>query len=245
MKRNTKKQLRVSIVEGANAGDTLLREMWRLRLDFLNLTIPEAEDWRKFSGFCTRPNTLLINFFDEAGGLQGYFTFSFNPVEHENRKALLIHSKYYYVRPAYRGHSKITSAAWRLLPGIFRRFGLRRIYFVAFSFPTSFVSLSRTFGRVLTVQDEQTPAWEKTILENFARSLTNQDWDEQRKLIVNQNVPIGEDRPVTPSVQQLHSQYLSINPDWMSGISLPIMMKFDWATIKSVLHTSLRRSRRH
>ncbi len=124
------------------------------------------------------------------------------------------------------------------------RFGLRPIYFVAFSFPTSYVSLTRTFGRTMAIQDADTPEWEKTVLEAYAESHSGKDWDKQKKLIVNQNIPIGEDRPASENVADLRSKYQSINPNWEEGISMPIMMKFDVATIKSVLKTSLRRLKR-
>jgi len=243
-KSKVKKKLSAEIVEGSSASESLLRAMWRLRLDFLNLSISEDDDWEKFSDICRRENTLLITFVDLSGELQGYYTFAFNPVNHEKRKALLIHAKYYYVRPAFRGHPKITSSSWQLLPGIIWRFGFRRIYFVAFSFPTSYVSLSRTFGRAMAIQDDATPNWEKMVLANYAKDQTGSDWNEQQNLIFNQNIPVGEDKPASKNVMHLQQHYQSINPNWTQGISMPIMMKFDMATIKSVLKTGLRRKKR-
>ena len=196
-----------------------------------------------FRSILNKDNTLIFSFWGE-GALQGYFTFSFNPVEHAKRKALLVHSKYYYVRPAYRGHSKITAAAWRLLPGIIWRYGLRQLYFAAFSFPTSYVSLSRTFGRVMTIQSSVTPAWEKYIFEAFVKEQSGQDWDEQASLIRHQNVPFGEDKLPSSSVKKLRSEYESLNPEWADGVSLPILMKFDWQTIKSILGNNFRRMSR-
>mgnify|MGYP000367810989 FL=1 len=240
----TKKQLKSRIIEGASAPEKVLRDMWQLRLDFLNLSITKDQDWLKFSAICKRENTLLITFYDHDDVLQGYYTFAFCPVAHENRKALLVHAKYYYVRPAFRGHPKITSSSFKLIPGMIWRFGFRQIYVVAFSFPTSYVSLSRTFGGAMAIQNESTPDWEKTVLEDYASSQTGNDWDNKQKLIFNQNIPIGEDRPASDNVKDLNLQFQSMNPDWKDGISMPIMMKFDLATIKSVIKTNLRRKRR-
>jgi len=243
-KAKTKKQLRSKIIEGASAPEQVLRDMWQLRLDFLNLSISRDEDWLKFSAICKRENTLLITFYDQNDDLQGYYTFAFCPIEHENRKALLVHAKYYYVRPAFRGHPKITSSSFKLIPGIIWRFGFRQIYFAAFSFPTSYVSLSRTFGGVMAIQNASTPEWEKAVLEDYTSAQTGNDWDKKQKLIFNQNIPIGEDRPASESVKELSLQYQSMNPNWSDGISMPIMMKFDLATIKSVIKTNLRRKKR-
>jgi len=240
----TKKQLKSKIIEGVSAPEQILRDMWQLRLDFLTLSISKEEDWLKFSAICKRKNTLLITFYDQDENLQGYYTFAFCPAEHENRKALLVHAKYYYVHPAFRGHPKITSSSFKLIPGIIWRFGFRQIYVVAFSFPTSYVSLSRTFGGAMAIQDESTPEWEKVVLGNYASSQTGNDWDKKQKLIMNQNIPIGEDRPASDSVKDLNLQYQSMNPNWMNGVSMPIMMKFDFATIKSVIKTNLRRKKR-
>jgi len=243
-KRNKRKALKAEIIEGREASEALIKDMWGLRLDFLKLTLSKEDDWRKFFSICRKENTLLIVFRDLKGGLQGYYTFSFNPVHYDGKKALLIHSKYYYVRPEFRGHPTIPSSAWKLLPGIIWRFGFLQLYFVAFSFPTSYVSLSRTFGRVMTLQQGSTPGWELRVLEAFVLEQSGGDWDDSRKLIVNQNVPVGEDRPASDSVQELRRVYEGLNPNWAEGVSLPIMMRFDWQTIKSVLGTGVRRSKR-
>lgn len=242
--KTSRKKLTSKIVKAEQASDILLQEMWRLRLDYLELKISRDDDWERFCKNLKQPRTLLITFRDSAGDLQGFFTFAFNPVEHEGRKALLILSKYYYVAKAFRGHPKITSAAWRLLPKILLRYGLRQIYFVAFSFPTSFVSLSRTFGHAMTLQSPDTPDWEKHVLEAFVISQNKENWDVSAKVIRHQNVPVGEDREDSQSVSKLRSEYLQANPEWFEGNSLPIMMKFDWPTIKAVIKTNLRRQKR-
>ncbi|TNC82210.1 MAG: hypothetical protein C9356_04125 [Oleiphilus sp.] len=242
--KSSQKKLTSRIIKAEKASDILLQEMWRLRLDYLELKIERDDDWERFCSNLRQPRTLLITFRDSRGDLQGYFTFAFNPVEHEQRRALLILSKYYYVAKDFRGHPKITSAAFRLLPKIFLRYGFRQIYFIAFSFPTSFVSLSRTFGKAMTLQSPDTPDWEKHVLEEFVISQNGSNWDKQAKVIRHQNVPIGEDREDSKSVSKLREEYLQANPDWAEGNSLPIMMKFDWPTIKAVLKTNLRRRKR-
>lgn len=241
--------LKAKIVSGERCSELLLQEMWRLRLEFLELKIERDDDWDQFKTVLRRPNTLLILFRDKQKQLQGYFTFAFKPIVRDERQALIVHSKYYYVRPKYRGHPQITAAAWRLWPGIIMRYGMKQMYFIAFSFPTSFVSLSRTFGQVMTLQSVQTPAWERQTLIEFVRSETAESWDETQRLIRNQNVPQGEHKPLSKAVQSkdiksLQTLYLSMNPDWEQGVSLPIMMKFDWPTIKSVLKNNWRRSKR-
>ena len=96
----------------------------------------------------------------------------------------------------------------------------------------------------MAIQNESTPEWEKTVLEDYASSQTGNDWDKKHKLIFNQNIPIGEDRPASDNVKDLNLQFQSMNPNWKEGISMPIMMKFDLATIKSVIKTNLRRKKR-
>lgn len=240
-KRRPRLKLTARIVPGPSASQAELDAMWRLRLDYLDLRLPEQADWERFCFYCQKERTVLALFEDEAGTLQGYFTFTFEPVSHSGRKALLIHSKYYYVRTAARGHPKITSAAWRLLPGLIRRYGLRRLYLVAFSFPTSFVSLSRTFGGAMTIQDPMTPEWERQALSAFAREQAGSDWDEAAGVIRQQSIPQGEGRPVPERIQQLQTRYETFNPDWHQGVSLPIMMKLDVPTVWSTLKTNVRR----
>jgi hypothetical protein len=240
-KPKTRLKLNARIVSGPEASDLDLDAMWRLRLDYLDLRLPEQEDWQRFCRFCRKERTVLVLFEDADGVLQGYFTFTFEPIARTGRKALLIHSKYYYVRTAARGHPKITTAAWRLLPGLLRRYGLRRLYVIAFAFPTSFVSLSRTFGGAMTIQDPATPNWEREVLADFSREQAGADWDPEAGVIRYQSVPQGENRPVPTGIQALQARYEGFNPDWQDGVSLPIMMKLDAPTVWSTMKTNLRR----
>ncbi|RMF14738.1 MAG: hypothetical protein D6758_11035, partial [Gammaproteobacteria bacterium] len=122
-----------------------------------------------------------------------------------------------------------------------RRYGLRRIYFAALTFPTSFVSLSRTFGRVYTLHEAATPPWERAILRQFARDTYGDDFDESAGIARHQNVPQGENRPVPDDIAQRVARYERMNPEWRDGCSLPIMMRLDVPTAVSTLKTSARR----
>lgn len=239
--RRPRLKLNARIVPGPNASHSELESMWRLRLEYLDLRLSEQADWERFCHYCQKDRTVLALFEDEVGTLQGYFTFTFEPIDRSGRKALLIHSKYYYVRTAARGHPKITSSAWRLLPGLIRRYGLRRIYLVAFAFPTSFVSLSRTFGGAMTIQDRDTPEWEREVLSAFASQQAGPDWDAGAGVIRQQSIPQGEGRPVPDGIRQLQARYEGFNPDWQEGVSLPIMMKLDAPTVWSTMKTNVRR----
>ncbi|GLQ31083.1 hypothetical protein [Litoribrevibacter albus] len=241
----TRKKLFTHVVESKDADDTLLRDMWRMRLKFLTLSIPEEEDYAIFKDYCTRPDTFLFTFRGEDNEMGAFFTFSFHPVNKPGHKALMIHSKYYYVDTPYRGHPKITSAAWPMMPKFIWRYGLRRIYFAAFTFPTSFVSLSRTFGRVYTIQGDLAQPWEKEMLEALAANLNGNNWDTNEKLICNMGVPQAEEKAASKGVTELRKEYERYNPNWRDGKSLPIMMRFDLATMKSVIGTSLRRNKRN
>ncbi len=241
----SREKLITKVVECQDATETLLRAMWQLRRNFLTLKgITEDADYARFKGYCTLPNTFLFTFWDEQNELQAYFTFALNPVSEAGHKALLIHSKYYYVNTRFRGHPKITTAAWPMMPKFLWRFGFHRIYFIAFTFPPSFVSLSRTFGKVLTIQGEVAQPWEKVMLERYVAGFNGEDWDASKKVIRNQSVPIGDDKASTRGVSTLRSSYLQMNPEWENGVSLPIMMRFDWETIRNILGTSFRRTKR-
>ncbi len=240
----TRKKLYTQVVESKDADEGLLRDMWRMRLKFLTLRVPEEEDFKIFKDYCTRPDTFLFTFRGGNDEVGAFFTFSFHKVDKANRKALMIHSKYYYVDTPYRGHPKITSAAWPMMPKFLWRYGLRRIYFATFTFPTSFVSLSRTFSRVYTIQGDLADEWEKSMLENLAQQLNGDYWDAKEKLITSMGVPQGEDKAASDGVTQLRQEYERYNPNWREGKSLPIMMRFDVATMKSVISTSLRRNKR-
>lgn len=238
------KKLKTIVTEGKYAKEKMLRKMWLLRRDFLELNQTEENDWRYFSDFCSRDHTYLFTFFDSSGELQGFFTFTFKSFDKSKKRALLILSKYYYVKPAYRGHSTITSAAWRIIPRAMWKYGLQAIYVTAFVFPSSYVSLSRTFGGVKTIQKNTTTGWEKDMLEAFAEEIYGENWDKNDKLVRNQNTPFEENNGKTQSIQALRKEYEAINPRWRDGVSMPILMKLDFHTIHNIFSTNVRRMRR-
>jgi len=231
-------------VESANASEALLRDMWQLRRAYLSLNISEQEDFAKFKDYCTRPNTYLFTFRDAKQALQAFYTFSFHPSISQGHKVLLMHSKYYYVNTLARGNPKIPASALPLLPEIIWKFGFRRIYVIAFSFPTSYVSLTRTFGTSYTLQGKGLHDWEKTMLEGFVVDLNGDDWDRELKIVRNQNVPLGEAKAATKGVTALRQNYIDMNPEWEQGTSLPTMMKMNFKTIKDLLMTNVRRAKR-
>lgn len=234
-------KLKVVITDGTRADDKLIMNMWQLRRNLLDLHQAEEDDLHYFHNFCTRNNTYLFTFYDSEEKLQGFFTFTFKTFDNDRSKSLLIFSKYYYVNPSFRGHSSITSAAFRLLPKIIRRFGLRSMYITAFVYPSSYVSLSRTFGGLKTIQAGDTTAQEQSMLESFAVEIYGKNWDNADKLVKNQNAPYEENKGKTANIQALRHEYESINPNWRNGISVPILVKFNFHTIFNIVSTSYRR----
>jgi hypothetical protein len=240
----TKIQLQAKCIKSEKVGEPQLKELWILRLAYLKLTMTEAQDYRRFCDYCTRPNTYIFTFRDSSGDLQAFYTFSSHLADHDGKKGVLLHSKYYYVNTPARGHPKIPASAWQLLPKLLLGYGLKRLYIVAFSFPTSYVSLTRTFGRSYTIQGDDATPWERSVLASLAYELNGENWDAKNGVIRQQNVPIGEDKAASKNVTELREAYLRMNPQWAEGVSLPIMMRLDLATIKSLIETNIRRSKR-
>ncbi len=238
------RKLRVTITEGTQADEKLLHSMWQLRRNLLDLHQSEEDDLHYFHDFCTRNHTYLFTFQDADDTLQGFFTFTFKTFDNVESKSLFILSKYYYVNPMYRGHSSITSAAFRILPKAIRRYGMRSMYITAFVFPSSYVSLSRTFGGLKTIQADNITNREQSMLENFAEEIYGENWDNTEKLVKNQNAPYEENKGKTRSIQALRQEYENINPNWRNGISVPILVKFNLHTIHNILSTNIRRMSR-
>ena len=83
-----------------------LREIWRLRLEMLTLTRPEEQDWAEFRTAVVGPDRYVFVFVDPRDATQGFFTIAMLPVDVEQRRLLLMFSKFFYFRSAYRGHPK-------------------------------------------------------------------------------------------------------------------------------------------
>ena len=65
--------------DGASVSEELLREIWTVRVEMLDLNRTPDEDWRYFSSFVLREDTAVLAFYDTHGAVQGFFTISYIP----------------------------------------------------------------------------------------------------------------------------------------------------------------------
>jgi hypothetical protein len=151
----------------------------------------------------------MLVFFDRAGAVRGFFSIHYIPVEHFGQRGLLMYFKYFYFHKHYRGHYKTMMAPWVLLPKALRKFGLQRLYFVTSAFPQSYVSLSRTAGKVVTLQDGDVTPWQAAALKSFAADIFGDDWNEELGVVVNQNVADSEGLKRSQDAQELAEKYVS------------------------------------
>lgn len=227
--------------DGVSVSEAFLREIWTVRVEMLDLNRSPEEDWRYFSSFVQRDDTAVLAFYDIHGAVQGFFTISYIPVEHDGRKRLLLFSKYFYFRKAFRGHYKTVLAPWMLLPLSLRRYGLRSLHFVTSAYPQSFVSLSRTAGNVRSLKTDGLLEWEITALTHFARTFYADDFDEEARLIRNQNVVDTAGLPQSEEGRMLAAEYERLNPGWPDGCTLPIIFSVNGRMLAHVLSRALRR----
>ncbi len=237
--------LHAHVVDGDAIDEELLRRLWRLRLEMLTLTRSEEQDWAEFSAACTGPEKQVFAFLDPEGEPQGFFTIRFLPVDAAGRRMLLMFSKYFYFRKAYRGHPKTYLSPWRLLGTSLRRYGARSLHFVTTAFPQSYVSLTRTSGRTWSTRDVDAPVWAREALDQFARTVAPSTYDPGAGLVRGGNVPDDEFLPRSAEAKRLYARYEELNPDWREGNALPILFSVDprlvWFNAKRVVTRALRR----
>ncbi len=236
--------LDVRVVDGDAIDDDLLRELWRLRLEMLTLTRPEEQDWQEFAAAVRGPEKQVFAFVDPDGQAQGFFTIRFLPVEAGGRRMLLMFSKYFYFRKAYRGHPKTYLAPWRLLGTSLRRYGARSLHFVTTAFPQSYVSLTRTSGRTWSTRDAAAPAWASEALATFASTVAPSSFDPDAGLVRGGNVPDDEWLPRSSEAKRLHARYEELNPTWRDGNALPILFSVDPLLVRTNVTRVLRRALR-
>lgn len=239
----SKRRLRLEYFEGARIPRDRLRELWQLRVDMLELHKTPEEDWAYFRSFVTRPDSAILVFSSPDGRAQGFFTIAFMPVEHLGKNGLLLYSKYFYFREAYRGHYMTILAPWVLLPIGFRNFGLRPVHFVSTTFPQSFVSLSRSAGNVRALASPDITPWQRAALQGFVTELYPDDFDRARGIIRNQNVVDAGSMPRSKEAIALHAEYERLNPTWREGHTLPIIFSVNTTLVRTVARRTLRRLR--
>ena len=236
--------LSIRFYEGDTIPESVLRDIWSVRLEMLTLTRTRDQDWAMFSTWVRGPDKCLFVFVDEADRAQGFFTIAFLPVDVAERRLLLMYSKFFYFRRAYRGHPRTMLAPWRLLPLSLRRYGLRSLHFVTTAFPQSYVSLYRSSGRVWSLREPEAPAWKRQALLSFARTFCAEHFDEDKGLVGGSNVADSASMPRSAEASALHDKYERLNPDWRQGFSLPILFSVDSRLVYHNLRRFLRRARR-
>ena len=235
------KKLSFKYIEANQISNQLLLEIWHLRIGLLELKKSEAEDWAYFNKWVKREDAAVLSFHDENDKVQGFFSVAYLPVEYENRKGLLMYSKYFYFNKAYRGHPKTMMAPWVLLPKAFRKYGLRRLYFVTTSFPQSFISLSRASGNVKTLKDDDISSWQKKALREFTLTFFEDDWNEEKGVIENQNIVDPPTLKMSKEAKALNDRYEKQNPEWRQGKTLPIIFAVDHVLVYHNFKRILRR----
>ncbi|WP_372727388.1 hypothetical protein [Nocardioides sp.] len=237
--------LRALLLPSAEITEERLREIWRLRLEMLTLTRSEEQDWQEFRAAVVGPDRYVFVFVDPSDTAQGFFTIAMLPVDVERRRLLLMFSKFFYFRRAYRGHPRTILAPWRLVPIALRTFGPRSLHFVTTAFPQSYVSLTRTSGRTWSLRDEATPAWARQALVAFAQAFYPTSFDAAEGVVRGANVADGESLPLSGSARRLAERYEALNPTWREGVTLPILFSVDarlvWTNLTRVLRRSARR----
>jgi len=236
-----RRPLRALLLDGEDIQEDILREAWSLRVEMLRLVRNEQEDWAIFSGFVRGADRTLLCFVDEHGTLQGFFSLAYLPVDACGRRMLLMYSKYFYFRRAYRGHATTLLAPWRLLPRILRRYGARSLHLVTTAFPQSYVSLSRSSGGVHSLRDEDLPEWARDALLAFVGSFCSHGYDEQQRLVGGNNVPNASAIALSAEAAELNDRFEQLNPRWREGFALPILFSVNH---RLVAHSARRLARR-
>ncbi|WP_372810013.1 hypothetical protein [Litorivivens sp.] len=238
------KPLKIRLTDGPDLSDELVLELWALRRRYVSLARTESEDEAYFRKFVSADDSIVASFHGSDGKLGGFFTIAQRPVDHAGRRGILLYSKYFYFDKAYRGHYKTLIAPWLILPRVFRRHGLRHLYFVTTAFPQSYVSLARSTGNVRALHDAKTTPWERQALHEFAGHYFGRDWQFERGVVINQNVADSESLARSEEAQALTANFERLNPQWRQGQSLPIIFPVDWTTISHSIKRTLRRAAR-
>ncbi len=233
--------LRTVLMPSHEVSEERLREIWRVRLEMLTLTRPESQDWEEFRRAVVGPGRYVFVFVDRQDTAQGFFTIAMLPVDLERRRMLLMFSKFFYFRPAYRGHPKTILAPWRLVPIALRSHGLRSLHFVTTAYPQSYVSLTRTSGRTWSLRDAAAPAWARGALTAFAEAFYPGSFDAAAGVVRGANVADKESLPRSAAARRLAARYEELNPQWRDGVTLPILFSVDARLVRTNLIRVARR----
>lgn len=237
------RQLNVRRLPARHVDAKLLRCLWRLRLDYFALGLDRSpeQDWHEFSSYFQRDNRDVVVFLSGAE-VVGFYVNSHDAVEIAGRTAVLISIEYAYMRPAHRGHPAWILSGFRMYFSLLCQHPLRPIYYVAFVFPNSFSFLTRSFGRIFTLQEEP-PAFERQLLTWYGQMAGGAKWDAVRGVARYRNIPPQQpERNLRiPHINALYQRYDRINPTWRDGDAIVLLAPADTRALVSTVHRAARR----
>ncbi|XP_065842700.1 uncharacterized protein [Oscarella lobularis] len=111
----------------------------------------------------------------------------------------------------------------------------------------SYLATIRTCAEVYPRHDKETPAWEKSIMNDFGRSIAESEgskYDEDSCIIIREVARLHDHAaPDTPDARKNpHSNFfLQANPGWNKGHCMVILARITWGSLAGLVFQAIKR----
>ncbi len=244
-----KSSVRPQIQLSKNINNDLILEMHALRAKYIRLKpeISVEHDFEKFSSFFRDgANAVLLR--DNQGQLRGFFGYRIDRVTIEKKTIPIFWKEYLFLDRQFRGDPAYSLAWLKIYFKIFRLYRVSKLAVFAITFPASHLFGVSQCGHSnwYSTVDPYLSSEQKGILDFCIQHYLKEDFDSKTRRVSIRTIPF--EHPWTVNLEPGHLETLNIyekkNPDWRSGIGLPVIFQPSAITLsRSLLKRLIRKTR--
>lgn len=226
--------LRVRTIRAADATAPLLRELWELRRELIDVQPGVAldDDYASFCSFFAGPDARISLIVSRAGRIEGFLGWHVRALRVAGRRHAIIDSDYFFVRVALRGHVVMTALALHCFAGALLHAQALRLSIAGHGYPASVLSGARFASRVCFPGDPGLADWERAAMAHFVSRFCGASYDPERGLVRMRTLPHPPPRRSrSPALRSLLARFESYNPRWSEGYGLPYLIHIDLGSI--------------
>ena len=216
------KRLSIKHIPSKEISNELCKILWNVRLLNVNLNpnVSHEKDFQDFQKYICDHSTTVATFWDPKQELQGFYGVNVRKSSFDGKLYQQVYIEYGYMNKEYRRRPEMNISILLIgLKILWTGIG-RTIYAVGVAYPSSYIKIKSAVD-VYTLHGEISRS-HKEILNRFLAEHCSDSFDSQKKLVKMRTLP----HPVpvnSPKMQQMFSEYESLNQLWRDGYGLPLV----------------------
>lgn len=221
------------VCDATKLDDPLLRRMWRLRLQFMDLKpgVVEEDDFRSFARFF-REGKYGVLFRESSGRLVGFFGVELSLRTAQGQRYLAMVMEYAFMEEAYQGHPAMLWARIDVSLRVLLHNPWIPKYAFGLTYPATAVTLHNAYPGVVALGEPGLTDFQREALLDHARRAGGGRFHPSSHLVPMNTIPKTKARiPRSKAHREAYASFVRLNPQWQQGYCLVMMAPFRAPTV--------------